>query len=134
MPFPDALPPSEGTLLSHDNVFALSPFDAVSFAVKELRDPGCFPLLEHMSGSVISSDRKFIRKCRHFFLLGGFPHRKNYSSDDAGSVLVVLAHLRKEVLMSLHDDSTSGHLGFFMTHERIRRNCIHRFPDTLFIF
>lgn len=118
MRFLDVLSPtSEDTLLSHDDALALSPSDAVSFATEQLKDPGYFGFIQHLNGSVLSSDRNFIRKSRHFVLLAGIRHRKNYSSEGSRSFLVAPSHIPKEVLMSLHKDPTAGHLVILKTYE-----------------
>lgn len=113
-----ALPASEYTLLSHDDMLALSAYDAVSFATEQHKDPECLVLIQPLNGSDLT---KYIRKYRHFFLLGGFLHMKNYSSNGAQSLIVVPTRLQKEVLLSLYDDPTAGHLGFFKKHVWIRR-------------
>lgn len=48
-----ALPASEGPLLSRDDVLALSPFDVVSFATEQHKDPECLGLIQHLNGSTI---------------------------------------------------------------------------------
>lgn len=115
------LPVSEDTLILHEDVVVLTPFDANSFILEQLKDPEASLLIHHLDGSYHSLDRKFVHKCAHFALRDGMLYRKNYSSEGARYLLFILSHLRKDVLVSLHDDPTAGHLGFFKTYERVRR-------------
>lgn len=118
MPVQDVPFPLAKTLLAHDDTIAVSPFDATSFATKQHKDPGMSTLMHYLDGSVPSSD-KFILVSRCFDMLYGVLRRTNYSSESAQCLLINLSHLRKQVLMSLNDDSTAVHLGFLKTYERI---------------
>lgn len=46
---------------------------------------------------------------------------KNYSADGASLLLVVPERLRPAILRAMHDDITSGHLGFARTLHRLRQ-------------
>lgn len=116
-----ALSAPEDILLSHDDVIALSPFDAVLFATEQRKYPECFALIRHLDGTVIFYGRKFIRKSRHFVLLEGTLHRKNNYSNGAKSLLVVPAHILQEVFTLLHGYLTAGHSECFKTFQRFRR-------------
>lgn len=67
-----ALSAPEDTLISHDDVLALSPFDVSSFAAEQLKDLDMSALIHHLDCSTTYSDNGFIRKSRHFVLLDGF--------------------------------------------------------------
>lgn len=78
--------------MSHDDVLALSPFEAVSFAMEQRKDPECLALIQHLDGPVLSSGGKFIRKSQHFVLLGGILHGKDCSSLEWHSVTSGSSH------------------------------------------
>lgn len=56
-----------------------------------------------------------------FVVRDGLLWRRNYSSDGARFLLVVPESLRPVVLHAMHDDVTSGHLGFARTLYRLRQ-------------
>lgn len=116
-----ALPISDDAGVSPDEISALISYDTRSFAAEQLHDPQVFKLMRHLDNTLPSSDRKFVRKSRHFVLRDGVLYRKNYASDGNRYLLVIPKHLWKDVLQSLHDDPTAGHLGFFKTYERVRQ-------------
>ncbi|XP_054708946.1 protein NYNRIN-like [Uloborus diversus] len=48
-------------------------------------------------------------------------YKKNYDPMGQQLLLVVPKQLRRDILMSVHDAPTAGHLGFAKTYDRIRR-------------
>ncbi|GBM97318.1 hypothetical protein AVEN_142831-1 [Araneus ventricosus] len=48
-------------------------------------------------------------------------YKRNYDPMGQQWLLVIPKQLRRDVLKSLHDAPTSGHLGFAKTYDRIRR-------------
>lgn len=115
------LPVSEDTSIFQEGVVVLTPFDANSLVVEKLKDPEASLLIHHLDGSYRSSDRKYVHKCPHFALRDDMLYSKNYSSEGARYLLFIPSHLRKDVLISLHDDPTVRHLRFFEIYERVRR-------------
>lgn len=57
-----------------------------------------------------------------FVVRDGLPWRRNYSSDGARFLLVVGQSHRYVVLHAMHDNVTSGHLGFARTIFRLRQS------------
>nr|AHN53418.1 pol polyprotein [Nuttalliella namaqua] len=107
--------------LSLDEVLALTPYNSETFLADQLKDPFAAALINQLNGSSSSTNKKFLRQARHYVLSDNILYKKNYCPDGSRLLLVIPAHLKNEVLRSLHDDPTSGHLGFYKTYDRVRR-------------
>ncbi|UYV75949.1 hypothetical protein LAZ67_13001892, partial [Cordylochernes scorpioides] len=69
---------------------------------------------------------KILKNCedpnfKRFPIIDNILYKKNYDPIGRSWLLVVPKSLRLEVLRSLHDSPTAGHLGFAKTYDRIRR-------------
>ncbi|XP_037503481.2 retrovirus-related Pol polyprotein from transposon 412 isoform X2 [Rhipicephalus sanguineus] len=84
--------------------------DISSFKREQQRDPTLQPLLE--------AAHNFPDK--DFTISNGLLYKRNYSADGLPLLLVVPESLHPVVLRSMHDDITSGHLGFTRTLHRLR--------------
>lgn len=60
-------------------------------------------------------------KSSTYSIRDGILYRKNYDPLGQEWLLVVPKHLRSNILKSLHDAPTAGHLGFAKTYDRVRR-------------
>lgn len=116
---PSALDTAD-TALSYEDVMSLSEIDPLNFSHEQRKDELCKKLILHLDGSHPTEDKKLIRKSRQFVLHDGALYKRNFTPDGSRLLLVIPRHLRHAVLQTLHDDPTSGHLGFFKTYERIR--------------
>lgn len=58
---------------------------------------------------------------QNYQMRNGVLYKKNYDPMGRQWLLVIPKHLRRDVLKSLHDAPTAGHLGFAKTYDRIRR-------------
>ncbi|UYV75771.1 hypothetical protein LAZ67_13001284 [Cordylochernes scorpioides] len=56
-----------------------------------------------------------------FKIINGALYKRNFDPVGQPWLLVIPRHLRPDVLRSLHDNPTAGHLGLAKTHDRIRR-------------
>lgn len=114
---PPTVPDAEASI----NALSLPPVDLPALQEHQLNDPDFSPIICHLNGTVPSSDRKLQRKCKNFKLLDATLYKRNYNPEGQRLLLAIPRNLRHEVLRSLHDDATAGHLSFYKTYDRIRR-------------
>lgn len=89
---------------------------------KMQREDGFFKtLIDHLEEPEAPVAAKTKRVARAFHLLDGALYRRARGFEKFQSALAVPRQLRKEVLLSCHDDLTSGHLGVKRTWERVRQ-------------
>lgn len=110
-----ALSAPEDTLLNNDDVLARSHFHVNSLVVEQVWDLDNTGLKHHLDGNMTSSHDRCTRNFNHFVLFDSVLHRRNYLP----YLLVIPPYVSKYKLMSLHEGTVAGHLGFFTTHERI---------------
>lgn len=103
----------------NDVICPLTPVDFPSFCEAQLRDPWYTTLIRHLNGTQPSSNKMFLRKIEQFTLCDGVLYKRNYCPTGRRLLLAIPGPYRQEILRTLHDDPTSGHLGFFKTYERI---------------
>ena len=92
----------------------------ISYNERQRADPELRGLVEYLEGMTTVVPKVFTRGLTSFFLRKGVLLKKNFSPLRAGSLLVVPSTLRPDVLQALHDDPTSGHLGYSRTLARIQ--------------
>lgn len=82
------------------------------FRHEQQRDPSLKPMIDVARSS---------KRATPFVIHDALLYRKNYSSHGSTLLLVVPECLRLAVFQAMHDDITSGHLGFARTLHRIRQ-------------
>lgn len=116
-PLPDSinLEPLENNILA-----SLAPISRDTLPSDQRKDAWINRIMSHLDGSQPSNNRRFINKTKQFSIIDGMLFRRNYDPQGRHWLLVVPQHLRQEILQQLHDDPTSGHLGFLKTYTRVR--------------
>ncbi|UYV82760.1 hypothetical protein LAZ67_22000761 [Cordylochernes scorpioides] len=82
------------------------------FEAEQRKDPKISKLIEETE--------RFGAESKGYEMLKGTLHKKNFDPLGNQHLLVVPRHLRLELLKSLHDAPTAGHLGFSKTYERVK--------------
>lgn len=119
-PLPSTLPPAKD-IDTTIGALSLSPVSLPLLQEYQLEDPDFSAIIRHINGTAPSSDRKFQRKCKNFILLDATLYKRNFEPEGQRQLLAVPRNLRNQILQSLHDDPTAGHLGFYKTYDRVRR-------------
>ncbi|UYV61797.1 K02A2.6-like, partial [Cordylochernes scorpioides] len=73
------------------------------------------PVIVRISEECLKNDQN------RFKIINGALYKRNFDPVGQRWLLVIPRHLRPDVLRSLHDNPTAGHLGLAKTHDRIRR-------------
>ncbi|UYV61202.1 hypothetical protein LAZ67_1003805 [Cordylochernes scorpioides] len=73
------------------------------------------PVIVRISEECLKNDQN------RFKIINGALYKRNFDPVGQPWLLVIPRHLRPDVLRSLHDNPTAGHLGLAKTHDRIRR-------------
>ncbi|UYV65069.1 hypothetical protein LAZ67_3003037, partial [Cordylochernes scorpioides] len=73
------------------------------------------PVIVGISEECLKNDQN------RFKIINGALYKRNFDPVGQPWLLVIPRHLRPDVLRSLHDNPTAGHLGLAKTHDRIRR-------------
>ncbi|UYV70481.1 K02A2.6-like, partial [Cordylochernes scorpioides] len=94
---------------SEDDIPTLS---ALTDIVAEQRKD---PVIVRISEECLKNDQN------RFKIINGALYKRNFDPMGQPWLLVIPRHLRPDVLRSLHDNPTAGHLGLAKTHDRIRR-------------
>ncbi|UYV69577.1 hypothetical protein LAZ67_6004008, partial [Cordylochernes scorpioides] len=69
---------------------------------------------------LIKETERFGAESKGYEMLKGTLYKKNFDPLGNQHLLVIPKHLRLELLKSLHDAPTAGHLGFSKTYERVK--------------
>ncbi|UYV76975.1 hypothetical protein LAZ67_14002656 [Cordylochernes scorpioides] len=82
------------------------------FEAEQRKDPKICKLIEETE--------RFGAESKGYEMLKGTLYKKNFDPLGNQHLLVIPKHLRLELLKSLHDAPTAGHLGFSKTYERVK--------------
>ncbi|UYV71900.1 hypothetical protein LAZ67_9000991, partial [Cordylochernes scorpioides] len=82
------------------------------FEAEQRKDPKISKLIEETE--------RFGAESKGYEMLKGTLYKKNFDPLGNQHLLVIPKHLRLELLKSLHDAPTAGHLGFSKTYERVK--------------
>ncbi|UYV72818.1 hypothetical protein LAZ67_10000882 [Cordylochernes scorpioides] len=82
------------------------------FEAEQRKDPKICKLIEETE--------RFGAESKGYEMLKGTLYKKNFDPLGNQHLLVIPKHLRLELLKSLHDAPTEGHLGFSKTYERVK--------------
>ncbi|UYV83325.1 hypothetical protein LAZ67_23000532, partial [Cordylochernes scorpioides] len=82
------------------------------FEAEKRKDPKISKLIEETE--------RFGAESKGYEMLKGTLYKKNFDPLGNQHLLVIPKHLRLELLKSLHDAPTAGHLGFSKTYERVK--------------
>ncbi|UYV77009.1 hypothetical protein LAZ67_14002807, partial [Cordylochernes scorpioides] len=82
------------------------------FEAEQRKDPKICKLIEEKG--------RFGAESKGYEMLKGTLYKKNFDPLGNQHLLVIPKHLRLELLKSLHDAPTAGHLGFSKTYERVK--------------
>ncbi|UYV64396.1 hypothetical protein LAZ67_3000523 [Cordylochernes scorpioides] len=82
------------------------------FEAEQRKDPKICKLIEETE--------RFGAELKGYEMLKGTLYKKNFDPLGNQHLLVIPKHLRLELLKSLHDAPTAGHLGFSKTYERVK--------------
>ncbi|UYV79808.1 K02A2.6-like [Cordylochernes scorpioides] len=82
------------------------------FEAEQRKDPKISKLIEETE--------RFGAESKGYEMLKGTLYKKNFDPLGNQHLLVIPKHLRLELLRSLHDAPTVGHLGFSKTYERVK--------------
>ena len=109
-------PPTESQDKEH--LLCISSKDIRSEQLKELF---CREVINYLENRVIDPSKKLKRISKPFVMEDGKLFRKRMTNDGFRKTLVIPKTMRKDVLYSLHDDVTAGHLGFKKTWEKVKK-------------
>lgn len=98
------------------NVIALT--SSLDFASEQQRDKSLRQVFQCLKKCPQTRNEK--RLTNIYKMECGILYRRNYDPQGAALLYVVPKHLRGDILRSLHDDPTAGHMGFFKTYMRVR--------------
>lgn len=94
------------------------PLDLSDFPAEQRRDSSLRTIIEMLQSNTPLS-RQEARRSRNFVLRDSVLYKKNFDPFGRPYLIVIPRHLRRILLQSLHDDPTSGHLGFARTYDRV---------------
>ena len=88
---------------------------------EQMKDNFCKDVIDYLEDRN-QEPSVYLRKiARPFLMKEGKLFRKNMTNEGLFHRLVIPKALRKEVLFALHDDVTSGHLGFKKTWDKVKK-------------
>lgn len=93
-------------------------FNQPDLVSEQLSDDFAGPIIKHLTGSKVSTDPLFVRKCNGFKMENDLLYYRKSGSETA---LVIPKARRLDMLISAHDEITAGHLGRNKTMSRLQR-------------